>query len=394
MPPLSHGSCPHELLLFESLSLYPSAHRAAVVMSAYQAATISVIYKIQYMKIHIAILLAGVIFSSCSSTNLVYISVQEPAPVSVPQDIKRIAVINRSEVSKKNKVFDAIDKVVTLEGPGLDAAGAEASITGLTDELWKNNRFTDIQSLKNSVPNNAAPGFFPAPLSWAEIEKICAENNADAVFALEFFDTDTKINYAAIPTSLKTPVGNVPVIEQQANMQTMVKTGWRIYDPRGRNILDEYSCGKSLNYSATGINPVAAAGGLINRKEAVKEAGNQNGHIYAQRLIPYWIRVYRDYYIKGTDNFSTGTRMARTGNWKGAEEMWLKETNNTNPKIAGRACYNMAIINEINGDLDKAIGWAQKSYENYNNRLALTYVNILKNRKVNDNVLKDQQQQP
>ena len=85
--------------------------------------------------------------------------------------------------------------------------------------------------------------------------------------------------------------------------------------------------------------------------------------------------------------------MARTGNWKGAEEVWLKETNNTSRKIAGRACYNMAIISEINGDIDKAIEWAKKAYENYNNRLGLTYVNILKNRKINDNILQDQARQ-
>ena len=41
----------------------------------------------------------------------------------------------------------------------------------------------------------------------------------------------------------------------------------------------------------------------------------------------------------------------------------------------------MAILGEINGDLDAAIKWAQKAYENYNNKLALQYVNILKNRK-------------
>jgi hypothetical protein len=71
--------------------------------------------------------------------------------------------------------------------------------------------------------------------------------------------------------------------------------------------------------------------------------------------------------------------------------LWAKETDNSNGKIAGRACYNMAIINEINGDLDGAIKWAQKSYENYDNHLALKYVKILNNRKVDNEILKDQQ---
>ena len=45
----------------------------------------------------------------------------------------------------------------------------------------------------------------------------------------------------------------------------------------------------------------------------------------------------------------------------------------------------MAIISEINGELDIAIEWAQKSYENYNNKLALQYLRILKNRKALQN---------
>jgi hypothetical protein len=50
----------------------------------------------------------------------------------------------------------------------------------------------------------------------------------------------------------------------------------------------------------------------------------------------------------------------------------------------------MAIINEINGNLDEAITWAQKAYTDYNNKLALDYINILKRRKAKSNII-DQQ---
>jgi hypothetical protein len=82
--------------------------------------------------------------------------------------------------------------------------------------------------------------------------------------------------------------------------------------------------------------------------------------------------------------------MAQTGNWDGAASIWQQETTSASRKAAGRACYNMAIISEINGDLDGAIQWAQKSYENYNVRLALSYVNILRNRQSDNAVLKNQ----
>lgn len=96
--------------------------------------------------------------------------------------------------------------------------------------------------------------------------------------------------------------------------------------------------------------------------------------------MPFNIRVSRDYYVKGTPNFEIGKRRAQAGKWDSAAELWLLETKNTNPKIAGRACYNMAIINEINGNLDTAIEWASKSYTDYGDKLGLRYVNMLKNR--------------
>jgi hypothetical protein len=52
----------------------------------------------------------------------------------------------------------------------------------------------------------------------------------------------------------------------------------------------------------------------------------------------------------------------------------------------------MAIISEINGDLDAATSWAQKAYSDYGNKHGLRYVRILENRKYNEEVLKYQEQ--
>ncbi len=51
----------------------------------------------------------------------------------------------------------------------------------------------------------------------------------------------------------------------------------------------------------------------------------------------------------------------------------------------------MAIINEINGNLEDAIEWARKSYEDYNNRQALRYLNELKYRLFRVQQLRDQE---
>lgn len=341
------------------------------------------------MKRYLLIALIALVVCSCK-TNLVYMSVQEPAPVFLSNSVKKIGIINRSLPQEKNQKTDDLDKILTLEGKELDKEGAEATVNGLNDELLKNNRFEEIVKVNRDDLKTTGSGIFPSALDWKIVENICTLNKVDALFSLEMFDTDARISYKANPITVSTPLGNVPGIEHEASLQTVIKTGWRIYDPLGHTIVDEYAMNESINTFGKGINPAKALAAITGRKDAVKNTASIMGQNYAFRIIPYWIRVTRDYYVKGTGNFETAKRRAQTGNWDGAAELWLKETNNSKPKIAGRACYNMAIINEINGDLDKAIEWAQKAYADYGDKLGLRYVNILKNRKARNNELQQQ----
>jgi len=327
---------------------------------------------------------------SCTTTNLMSLSVTEPAPVTIPATIKTVGVVNRSRASDQNKTIDAIHRVLSLESADLQIEGSRASVNGLADELMKNNRFTQVKAVNNIDLRSFGAGVFPSSLEWDTVERICREAGTDALFVLELFDTESKISAASSPALVNTLVGNIPGIGNQVNMVTSVKTGWRIYDPSSRNILDEYIMTKDITFSGRGINPVAAVAALTGKKEAVKQVGNKAGQAYADRILPYWIRVSRYYFVAGDPNFKLAMRKARSGNWQGAGEIWQQETANTNGKLAGRACYNMAIISEINGDLDGAIRWAQKSYENYNNRLALSYLSVLRDRQTDNAVLKSQ----
>ncbi len=343
------------------------------------------------MKNYIFILFLAGAIASCK-TNELYMNVAEPAPVTLPSYIKKVGVINRSMPTDETKAFDVLDKALSLEGANLDKIGAAESILGLSDELLSNNRFTEVKTLSNIDFRTSGLSQFPSPLSWEIVAQVCKENGTDALFSLEKFDTDTKISYSNRKVDIKTPLGTVPSLEHQANMETIVKTGWRIYDPAEKMILDEYINQESVTSSGRGINPLLAAAALTGRKDAVNQVSNKAGHGYAFRIIPFRVRVTRDYYVKGTNNFKIARRKAQVGKWDEAGDLWKKETDNSKLKVAGRAAYNMAIINEINGDLDSALKWAQKSYEDYNNKLALRYVHILENRQYKSGVLKIQEE--
>ena len=337
-----------------------------------------------------ALALFALTLGSCSSTQLMTLSVQKPSPVTMPAPVHSVALVDRRAIDPRAKITDAVDRIFSLEGPGLDSAGAAQSISGLRDALQREERFSKVVILKEQL-TTLNPTQFPTPLSWDVVESLCRNSEADALFSLELFDTDSRISYAAHPVKLNTVFGSIPAIEQEATMRTNVKAGWRIYYPASKEVVDEFAVARDISYSGRGINPVAAAGALIGRKEAVKAVGYEAGKGYATRIIPYWIRVSRDYYVKGTDRFTVAKRKAQAGNWDQAAKLWEEETHNPKAKIAGRACYNMAIIHEINGNLPEAIHWAQTAYGDYNNRLALRYVNVLKRRQAGDDLLREQQ---
>lgn len=343
------------------------------------------------MKKYSLILLVTLTLFSCSTSQL-YLNVVEPAPVTIPPYIKSVGVINRSTPTDKSKLLDVLDKALSLEGVNLDKDGAMESIRGLSDELMKNTRFDEVKTLNDVNFRTTALTDFPTPLTWEIVGKICTETKTDALFALEKFDTDTHLNYSTRKVDIKTPLGSIPGLEHQADMETLVKTGWRIYDPSSKTLLDEYVFNESVVFTGRGINPLLAASALVGRKDAVNQVSNKAGQGYALRIIPYRLRVMRDYYVKGTNNFKIAKRKAQVGKWDEAGLLWEKETNNSKTKIAGRACYNMAIINEINGDLNSALKWAQKAYEETNNKLALRYVRILENRQYKTDVLKSQEE--
>lgn len=319
----------------------------------------------------------------CQTTNIVTMSVIEPAPVELPSSMQKIGIINRSLPSDKDRLLDKVDKVLTAEGVNLDKEGAEASVLGLKEELERNNKLTQVVVLDIEQIEAPAFGTFPNQLSWNLVNEICSDHNLDGLFLLEFYDTDANVTYSSRQVNLPTPVGvTVPGLEHQASVYTTIKTGWRIYDNNGKNLIDEFLITEQITTMGKGINPIEAAKAITGRKEAVKNSSYHIGKEYALSILPYSTRVKRDYYVKGTNNFKIAKRKAQTGNWDGAAALWLKETENSKAKVAGRAAYNMAIISEINGELDTAIDWAKKAYEYYDDKLGLRYVKILENRKI------------
>ncbi|WP_299537062.1 DUF6340 family protein [Ulvibacterium sp.] len=332
----------------------------------------------------------ALLISSCSATNQLTMGALEPAPVHLPKEVVNIGIIDRSAPSEGNRTLDKIDKILSAEGLELDKKGAHAAVTALKEELERHDSFGKVEILSDTDVSKGL-GVFPASLSWEKIESLCAIHHVDAIFSLAFYDTDTKASYNMTTMQLPNSLGiEVPIPAHEVHLRTLIKNGWRIYYPSERRIVDQFVFNEGLTSMGRGLNPIKAVEAIANRNEGVVELSKNMGSSYALRLLPFRIRISRDYYVRGTDNFIIARRRAQTGDWDGAAELWEKEINNPNRKIAGRAHYNMAIINEINGNLVEAMDWASKSYADYRDRNALRYLNVLKYRFAQNEALEQQ----
>lgn len=341
----------------------------------------------------VRLLLVMILFSfmACSSTNRLTMGITQPAQVSIPSDVAHIGIINRSIASEKNSALDKIDKILSLEGLNLDKEGAQKAISGLRYELDRGNRFETVKVIEGQKNFEKGLGVFPAALSWEIVDQICKENGVDVLFSLEFYDTDTAADYEMTMVRVPNNLGIVAEVPgHRIKLNTVIKNGWRVYDPADRTIVDEYISNDQVFSKGEGINPIKALEAIIGRKEAVLDISSHLGTNYALYTKPERIRIARDYFVKGSSNFKIAKRRALTGNWDGAAELWNSELNNPKLKVAGRAYYNMAISNEINGNLNQAIEFASKAYTDYGNKEGLRYVNILKRRVVNQQELNRQ----
>ncbi|MGB5371341.1 MAG: DUF6340 family protein [Flavobacteriaceae bacterium] len=329
------------------------------------------------------LLILGISFfiGGCSATNQLTMGAVEPARVYIPSDVSKLGIINRSVPSEGNKAIDKLDQILSLEGLRLDKEGANAAVTGLFDELSRDDRFESVALLESTEAERKGLGVFPAPLNWETVNAICEANDVEVLFSLEVYDTDTQVNYETAMVDIPNNLGiNASVPGHKVTLNTLIKAGWRIYDPVTRSVLDEWLTNDHITSSGQGINPVRAIEAVIGRKEAVLQQSTYGGNRYAASIRPLSKRISREYFVRGTDNFVMGKRRAQTGDWDGAAQLWEQDLDHPKSKVAGRAYYNMAISNEINGDLEKAMDLASRSYSDYNNRVALRYLNQLRYR--------------
>ena len=206
-----------------------------------------------------------------------------------------------------------------------------------------------------------------------------------------FYDTDTKVSLKKTKVDHSDLMRDrIKVSGQEITLETLIENGWRIYDPKQKMVIDEFTSNEHMVSSAKGISPVEALQAIDKRRETLLAQNKSSGSSYGLRMQPQKLDIQRAYYIMGTRNFILADNKIQDGDLKGASELWKIETQNPKSKISGRAYYNLAVLSEFNGDLSKAMSWISKAYDIYKNDATFTYKTALEKRQSQKKLLQEQ----
>lgn len=319
------------------------------------------------------------------------ISTIEPSPVDFSRQIRKIGIVNNSHSSFVKSYATRLEQLIVLEERWLAEKGTEAALTGLFDELANDKRFDTVRMLNNTSQEIVDFGTRPSDAMWKTIASICKENGVDALFALASHDTETQF------TLKKTKIDQIDmlrdrsrVVGQEITLETLVENGWRIYDPKQRKLIDEFTSNDQIIATAKGISSVDALQAIDHRKETLLEESKNIGSTYAQRMQPRKLEIQREYFAVGSRNFVLADHKIQEGAYDEAIALWEGEVTNAKRRISGRACYNLAVLNEFRGNIDEAINWAAKSYDIFKQDATLDYIAALEGRLAQKDVVTQQ----
>jgi len=287
-----------------------------------------------------------------------------PAVIDVPDHIKVAAMIDRTVV--EDDVLDVIEGGLTGELIGEDKLATQILMDGV-HAMLENAATVSLKRTTEVYPGGSPfSAAFPEPLSWMEIEALCDKYQVDAIVAIEKFDTD----FLLMPG---------------ANQVATVKAGIRLYDPASKSIIDQYEYSHKESWNTGRLTLESAIDGLISKSAAIREASYEAGIEYGRRLSPSWYRVSRKYYrkSKGDDVFAEGARMMEVNDWEAAKDALLHAVDTGHRKTKGKAAHNLAVVYEIEGNLEEAKFWAQAAWGKYRNKKSKDYLYDL-NRRINE----------
>lgn len=340
----------------------------------------------------VPLLVAILALGAC--TPKVNLEVLRPADIPVPAHIRTLAVIDRAEPANVGEgILSVIEGALTGEGIMADRHAAGEAVRGLYEQVGSSPRFKVVQP---SIDKKTAESdIFDKELSWKAAKRIAKDAGADAIVALEAFDSDSNVATQREVVEETVDGKTVRRNEWTASRDTQVLSAWRIYDVKNEVVVDDLRDHNwTSSWNGSGSTEGQAISALPSVYDSVQVVGYGAGRDYGVRIAPSYIYVTRDYFVARDPRLKSAKAHVDARDWAGAMEIWEAMTKDPEPKLRAKAWYNIALAHEVEGRLSEAQGAIKKAVVEWSTGRTRNYLTTIEIRLSEERRLKEQLKVP
>jgi hypothetical protein len=138
---------------------------------------------------------------------------------------------------------------------------------------------------------------------------------------------------------------------------------WTAYDANKIRIINHTTLVDTLFWDGLDDQQNYSASRIPDKKAALEIAAGIAGANYSKNFIPNLGKYYRNMLSCNNLDFKKATELASNDNWDKASALWEKYSESTNKQYKKQALFNLALANEMNGNIDAAIELISKALE-------------------------------
>ncbi|MGE5394464.1 MAG: DUF6340 family protein [Candidatus Saccharibacteria bacterium] len=297
------------------------------------------------------------VFTSCITTSNIKVIKAEffQKGILATDSIDTIAVFNRDyndpkvdtfyylDAAKEKMVKDTLIKFKELSNTCVDA---------LADFLRNTGYFKAVINYRDSLDH-------PAYAQTIGIRQK-KQNKLD-------YDACVFLDYMSLRDELMTNsyyfdnqvIASFPEFENSTMMETVgTWLRWRIVfrndsSKHSYRRMDNLFYGNSVDYNLFGSDE--------RHRNLLKNTAGSLGESFANELVPHYQKSTRTYYRSNNPRMLAAEKKLQAEDYIGAAEIYRPLTRNKNKNIAAKAAYNMALICEIEGNMEATFDWLNQS---------------------------------
>lgn len=329
-----------------------------------------------------------VLLGSCVSTGKISVQVSVPAKRSIPSEIQSIVLMNRSMTSdfsdynQDSLEVMFIKKKLHMDKTFLDSIASDTTLKVMANLMYESGRFDVVVPVRRNIPNfNASYGDSSPSLTLNQVKQICSEFKVDALLSLENFSEKIKTSYKV---GYGNEMNSINLKEFEAYVQVAFHSNWKLYQPKEKLLIAKFQINDTIFWSRNGLSLQETYEQLPTLKEALINGAVENAKNFAAYIAPVWKPEERRYFVTNQSEIDMAISYLQKNDWKEAEKIWMKYAKTSSKGLKSMIEFNLALASEMNGNMEGALEWIQKSYQTKYSKAAEDYMRLLKSHLANN----------